>query len=451
AELTDVLVAANDAPGFGDPEQWRPVPVDRTTTAFLQYTSGSTGDPKGVVVSHDNILYNLAAVTAEASWSASMRMGGWLPVYHDMGILGVFLCPILNGGTSVMLTPMSFIRKPVRWLQAIQRYDINVSFAPSFAYDLCVRKVSDADVAELDLSGWHLAGNASEPVNPATIAAFVEKFGPAGFRPETFAPIYGLAELTAYVCGHRGRPARITTVDLEQLAQGRFVADPDQGTPGEVVSCGPPTRACEIRVVDPASRQVLPEGQLGEVWLRGRSVASGYWKHPATAQVFGVSTADREAGFLRTGDLGVMYDGELYLHGRIKDTLIVNGRNIYPHDVEHELREQHPELGNFGAVFAGAQLPHAGDGPLVVAHEVGRVEQGRLPSLATEMRLTVGREFGVPVAAVVLLRAGSVLRTTSGKIRRSAMREQFCSGAMKVLYSDRPVSAAVGASPDATP
>lgn len=434
--LTGIPVESNGTPGFGDPEAWRPVPLTRDTIALLQYTSGSTGDPKGVVVRHGNMLYNLHATVEDMGLPASTRVGGWLPLYHDMGIVGVLMLAVMRGGSSVFMTPSAFVRSPVRWLRAISDYGITFSPAPNFAYDLCVNRVDDAAVAGLDLSNWHFALNASEPVDPAVLDRFSAKFAAAGFRPEYFAPVYGMAEATGYVSGRNGRPPVVHSLDLGMLAQGTFV-EGGAGETRDVVSCGPQTRACEIRVVDPQTREVLPAGRIGEIWLRGRSICSGYWQRDDLAHLVGATTAGGEDGFLRTGDLGAMYEDELYIHGRLSDMFIVHGRNLYPHDVEQELRIQHPELGRAGAVFA---VPDGDAGlvtqAVVVTHEVSKVPPERWPSLATELRLTVTREFGVPVAAVALLRPGAIQRTTSGKVQRAAMSELFRTGQLKALYQD---------------
>ncbi|MEU4243564.1 fatty acyl-AMP ligase [Actinoplanes sp. NPDC026619] len=433
ASGVDAPVLAGDDPELADPAAWRPVPLDRSSVALLQYTSGSTGDPKGVVITHDNILHNLHSATTEVGgWGPDQRLCGWIPMYHDLAMQGLLLATILRGTYCLLMEPMTFVRRPLRWLRVIDVHDINVTFAPNFAYELCVSKVSDAEVATLNLTRWNLAGNASEPVNPTILTAFAKKFGPAGFRAESFAPIYGMAEATGYISGCADRPPRVERVDLGLLAEGRFVPGQD-GPVREIVSCGPPTTACEVRIVDPATAQERPDGRLGEIWLRGRSIGRGYWRRDDGA--FGAATAAGEEGFLRTGDLGFRHDGEIFVHGRLKDTLIVHGRNIYPQDVEQELRERHPELGRIGAVFSGLADPVAGDAEgVVVTYEVDRVARDRLPALAAAIRHTVGREFGVQVAAVVLLSPGSVQRTTSGKVRRSAMRTLYREGSLKALY-----------------
>ncbi|GAA4236746.1 fatty acyl-AMP ligase [Actinomadura meridiana] len=434
-----IPVVAGDEPTDTDPPSLAdPVALDRTTTALLQYTSGSTGAPKGVVVRHDQLLFNAAEGMPALRWHG--RAGGWLPLYHDMG-LNQLIWPLLHGDGCVLMDPIAFVRRPVSWLRLIDAHDINMSFAPNFAFELCVRKVRDEDAAALDLSRWHLAGCGSEPIDPTVLTAFAAKFAVSGFRAEALAPVYGLAEATVYVSGHPGRPPVTHRVDLDALARGAFVpAASDDRQAREVVSCGPPTGACEVRVVDPETREELPEGQLGEIWLRGRSISPGYWRRDdENAEVFGAVTATGEGCHLRTGDLGALYEGELYVHGRIKDMIIVHGRNVYPQDIEQELRAQHPELGKAGVVFGGpGTVVGAEDeaSAVVVTHEVSKVPADRLPALAAEIRNTVGREFGISVTAVALLKPGAVLRTTSGKVRRSAMRDLFREGRLTALYQD---------------
>ncbi|MGW0905301.1 fatty acyl-AMP ligase [Streptomyces sp. NPDC002853] len=433
-DITTIRTAAGDEPGFGDPRGWAPSRLDRSTTALLQYTSGSTGTPKGTVIQHDQLLFNcdegMRALQNRGPW------GGWLPLYHDMG-LNLFLWPLLRGDRSVLMEPLEFIRRPLRWLQLIESESMTGSFAPNFAFELCIRKVSEEQAAALDLSRWKLAGCASEPISPDILTAFTAKFAASGFRPETLVPVYGLAEATVFVSGHPGRPPVTRTVDLDALARGTFTPATGAALTREIVSCGIPTPAAEIRVVDPTSREVLPEGSLGEIWLRGRSVSPGYWQRDDNAETFDAVTANGDRGYLRTGDIGVLHEGELYVHGRLKDVIIVHGRNVYPQDVEQELRAQHPELGSVGVVFGG---PGYADGDeesmVVVTHEVRRVQHDELPALAAGIRHTVGREFGISVDSVALLKPGSVLRTTSGKVRRAAMRDLFHQGLLTPLYQD---------------
>ncbi|AZK98189.1 MULTISPECIES: fatty acyl-AMP ligase [Streptomyces] len=432
-----VPAEAGDGPeGHADPDAWEPVPLDRSTTAVLQYTSGSTGDPKGVVLRHDHILFNSAVGTAALGFRG--RAGGWLPLYHDMGLFTQLLWPLLRGESTVLMTPTAFVRRPVQWLRMIEAHGVNSSFAPNFALELSTRKVRDEDAAGLDLSNWHLAGCGSEPIDPRVLSAFADKFAVSGLRREALAPCYGMAESTVYISGHTEGPAVTRRVDAGALARGEFAPTAEGGTAREIVGCGLPDDSFDLRIVDPDTAEVLPEGRLGEIWLRGRSISPGYWRRTDSAAVFDAVTAGGDGGYLRTGDLGVVAGGQLYVHGRLKDLIIVHGRNVYPQDIEYELRAQHPELGRTGVVFSGdgGRPGEPGEPTVVVTHEVAGVPADRLPALAAEIRRTVGREFGVRVGTVALVKPGTVLRTTSGKVRRSAMRELFRQGRLPSLHQD---------------
>jgi acyl-CoA synthetase (AMP-forming)/AMP-acid ligase II len=247
-----------------------------------------------------------------------------------------------------------------------------------------------------------------------------------------------MAEATVFISGHADGRLKTRRVDLDALARGEFAPAATGRAAREIVACGRPDASYDIRIVDPESREVLADGRLGEIWLRGRSVSPGYWQRDDNAELFDAVTAAGDGGYLRTGDLGVLHDGEVYLHGRLKDLIIVNGRNVYPQDIEHELRAQHPDLGKTGVVFAGpGTAPGEYDeSAVVVAHEVAGLPADRLPALAAEIRHTVGREFGISVATVALVKPGTVLRTTSGKVRRSAMRDLFRQGRLVSLHQD---------------
>ena len=386
--------------------------IDGDTVAMLQYTSGSTGSPKGVVVRHRNLITNIDAIAAVAGLRQGNRTGGWIPLHHDMGLIGLMLPGLLRLGGYVQMDPMSFLRRPFHWLRMLDRYDVTFTAAPDFGYDLCARRVTDDQLADLDLSRLSTAVSGSEPVRPRTLRAFTERFAAAGFRPEQLVPMYGLAENTLMVSGTCGRPAVITEVDAEALEQG--VLRPGAGR--EIVSCGLP-RDTDLRVFDPETGAELPEGHVGEIRLAGPSVTSGYWGH---------TEFDR---FLRTGDLGAVLHGEVYVTGRLKDLMVLHGRNVHPHDVEQDLRLRHAELeGLHGAVFS---VPDP-ERPVVV-HEV-RAHWGvdRLAELAAEIERSLAREFGA-APAVVLVRPGAVRRTTSGKVQRSAMRELYLRGELEPL------------------
>ncbi|MGY0017665.1 fatty acyl-AMP ligase [Streptomyces sp. YJ-C3] len=438
----EIVCAVTDGPDFTDAhaEAWRVPAVDQDTLALLQYTSGSTSDPKGVMVDHGNLLHNSAALSTAFGLDRTTRFGSWIPQYHDMGLLAILLPPLLLGGSCVLMSPTTFLKRPHWWLRMIDKYRINWSAAPNFAYELCARQITDEQLAELDLSHWRYAANGSEPVQASTLAAFAKRFAPAGFRSDTMAPCYGMAEATVFISGTGPRELAVTRIDESRLERHEF-HPVGEGRPGrDVVSCGT-AQEYAVRIVDPTTREALPHGRIGEIWLRGSSVAQGYWgRADATRETFGVSTLDGDAGYVRTGDLGTLHDGEIYVTGRIKEVLILRGRNIYPQDVEHGLRRQHPELvGLFGAAFA---VPVAtGDGgteeQLVVVHEVrGSVGADELPRLAARIKGGIARDFSVRPAAVALVRRGAVLRTTSGKIQRAAMRAQFLDGGLVSRHLD---------------
>ncbi|MER5991708.1 fatty acyl-AMP ligase [Streptomyces viridosporus] len=407
--------------------------LGRETLAMLQYTSGSTGEPKGVMVTHGNLLRNVTALSRAFGLDEHTHFGGWIPHFHDMGLIGLLLPSLFLRSRCVLMSPSAFIRRPHTWLKMIDDFDVAWSAAPDFAYELCCRRVTDEQLGSLDLSRWRYAGNGSEPIHAGTITAFAERFAAAGFRAESLSPCYGLAESTVYVSG--GPSARITAVDAQSLEDHRL----GEAVPGRphrsLVSCGAPADV-DLRIVDPRTGDPLPDGAVGEIWLRGGSVAVGYWDNPAaSAETFGAVIDGVEGRYLRTGDLGALYDGELYVTGRIKEMITVHGRNVYPQDVEQELRAAHQELaGCVGAVFA---LSDTGPDPvLVVSHEV-RAGLGAdvLEALARDMKQTVAREMGMTASCVVLLRRGTVRRTTSGKIQRDAMRKLFRDGELKPLHT----------------
>jgi acyl-CoA synthetase (AMP-forming)/AMP-acid ligase II len=416
-----------------------PLAVGTDALALLQYTSGSTGQPKGVMLTHANIAENAEMLVTNFGMTAATKFGAWIPHYHDMGLMGLILPAWYAGSSATIMSPTAFLRRPARWLEVVDEHDLAWSAAPNFAYDLCTRVVTDEQIAALDLSRWRWAANGSEPVQAATLEAFAERFAPAGFRAETLAPCYGLAEATVFVSGTGDRRPVVRRVDEPALSAGTMaLVDRAERTADirDLVGCGV-VADLDLLVVDPEQRTVLPRGSVGELWLRGPSVGPGYWRNPAeTQRVFGGTTADGRSGYLCTGDLGVVDEhGELYVTGRIKELIIVRGRNIYPQDVEHAIREDVPELrGLFGAAFGVAG--RGGEEMLAVVHEVRPgVDADRLVQVGSAVRLTIAREIGLAAAAVQLVRRGSVERTTSGKVQRLTVRDGFLRGQNKVLWS----------------
>ncbi|MGK5627334.1 fatty acyl-AMP ligase [Streptomyces sp. URMC 123] len=424
-----------DAVPAGALPRWSPPELDGDSIAFLQYTSGSTREPRGVVVTHRNILANQEAISAALATRPGSRIGGWLPFHHDLGLVGQLLHPLWLGGTAVLLSPTAFVTRPVRWLQAIDRHDISVSGAPDFAYDLCVRRITDEQLAGLDLSRWETAVSGGEPIRAETRRAFTERFAAAGLRPEAFTPAYGLAESTLMVSGavtaERTEPRPVDAAALER----HQLRPPRPGRPRRtLVACGPPAAGTELLVVDPDSHEVLPEGRVGEIWLRGDSVAPGYWGRPAeSAETFHNTTADGRAGCLRTGDMGTVEDGQLYVTGRLKDVIVVAGRNLYPQDLERTVQSVSALFGA-GTAFA---VPGERERVVVVQELRARSRYDvDLAELTAAVERCLVEEFEVQAGGVLLVRPGTVRRTTSGKVERAAMRGLFLRGELKPLHQE---------------
>ncbi|KUO02933.1 peptide synthetase [Streptomyces caeruleatus] len=422
--------------GDGDPDAWTAPEVSSDTLALLQYTSGSTGDPKGVMVTHGNLVANVDRMVRMFGNDSDTTYGGWIPLYHDMGLIGLMLPGLLCGSGYVQMDPMSFLRRPYHWLRMLDACDVNFTAAPDFGYEMCVRRVTDEQLATLDLSRLK-AANGSEPVRADVVTAFTERFAAAGLRPEALIPVYGLAEATLMASGTSGRPPLCTEVDAAAL-ENRDLR-PATGThPARVlVGCGAPSGS-DALIVDPDSGEPLPDGRIGEIWLDGPCVTAGYWENDTvTDATFHARTSDGRGPFLRTGDLGALLDGDLYITGRRKDVLVLHGRNLHPSDIEYELRSQHEELeGLHGAAFMVGHDDGVDTAPAIVAvHEI-RAHWGaeRLGEIAVDMKQTVAREFGVPVAAVALVRPAGVRRTTSGKVQRSAMRALYLAGELDTLH-----------------
>ncbi|MFE9727902.1 fatty acyl-AMP ligase [Streptomyces sp. NPDC005794] len=426
------LFSVDELPDDADPDAWREPEIRADTVAVLQYTSGSTGSPKGVVVTHGALADNVRSFLSGFGLGAGARLGGWLPMYHDMGLFGLLSPALFSGGAAVLMSGSAFLRRPYLWLTLIDRFGLVFSAAPDFAYSYCARRVKPEEMDRLDLSRWRWAANGSEPVRAETLRAFTKEFAPAGLPPNAMTPCYGLAEATLLVSLSAGE-LRTRRVDVAELENHRFV-EAAAGRPSrEVVSCGRPP-ALEIRVVDPATGKPVTGDGVGEIRVQGASTARGYWqKTEATAETF-VMDADGSGPWLRTGDLGALHEGELYVTGRIKELLIVHGRNIYPHDIEHELRARHAELGAVGAAFS---LPTEEGEAVVVTHEVGpsvRADQG--PELVTALRATLAREFGLASAGVVLVSRGRTPRTSSGKVQRRLTARLFRTGELAQVYAD---------------
>lgn len=419
----------------GSEETWQAPDVHGDTLAFLQYTSGSTGTPKGVVLTHANLMHNSASIAYAFEHTRSGTGVFWLPSYHDMGLIGGILQPMYIGQSNVLLSPMSFLQKPYRWLKTISRTRATISGGPNFAYDLCVRKITPEQRDTLDLSRWHLAFNGAEPVRAETLDAFAKMFEPVGFRREAFYPCYGMAEATLIVSGgFKAALPVVRTFDAEALENNQVVdALADEEGARELVGSGGNLLDQRIVIAHPEHMTQLPPDQVGEVWVAGPSVAQGYWNRPEeTARTFQAYLRDTGEGpFLRTGDLGFMQDGELFITGRLKDLIIIRGLNHYPQDIELTVGKCHPRLRpDNGAAFT----VEVGDSErLVIVQEVERRQQRDLDGVFDAIRREVSAEHELQVEAVLLVKAGSIPKTSSGKIQRHACRAAFIEGSLEVV------------------
>jgi amino acid adenylation domain-containing protein len=438
-ELAGLRWLPTDALGSWTGGAGRELPEpDPGSVAFLQYTSGSTAAPKGVMVTQANLVHNERMISAAFEQDEESVVVGWLPLYHDMGLIGNVLQPLHSGGRCVLMSPVSFLQKPLRWLAAISRYRATTSGGPNFAYELCARKIGPEAKEGLDLSSWRVAYNGAEPVRAETLERFAEAFEPCGFRRGAFYPCYGLAEATLFVTGgEQGRFPRVEAVDAAALERHEVEPAPRESpTARLLVSCGRASMGQKVAVVDPEAGVELPPGMVGEIWVSGPSVARGYWKQDeATERDFNAFLLGaRESGegpYLRTGDLGFFSDGELFVTGRLKDLIILRGRNHYPQDIELTAERSHPDLrpGN-GAAFS---VEVGGEERLVVAHEVERRRREGLEEVAEAVRRAVAEEHEVTVHEVVLLRVGTLPKTSSGKVQRRLCRELYLADGLVVV------------------
>lgn len=396
---------------------WTPVFADESTPAFLQYTSGSTGDPKGVVVSHGNLVHNCAAIQEAMEITPESRLFTALPLYHDMGLVGGVLQLMYSGCSASFLSPTEFVQYPERWLRIISEFRITVSGGPNFMFDLAARTIQADAIKGVDLSSWRVAFCGAEPIRASVVTRFTERFASYGFRAEAFYPCYGMAESTLLITG-----ARVGSLPVTQRYAGV-----------EVMGCGLPWRDTGIEIVDPQSLTRVPAGENGEIWVRGRSVAQGYWGWPKMSQqVFQARFAGADPGYLRTGDLGFVRDGQLYVTGRLKDLIIVNGRKYVPQDIEDNCERSHDALRHSGGAAFGVS---DGQGErLIVVFELKREWLRRhqeWPAVLSSMRGSVNTEHGLPVSDIVLLMPGALPRTSSGKVRRMQCRMDYLAGALE--------------------
>jgi acyl-CoA synthetase (AMP-forming)/AMP-acid ligase II len=427
-------IALEEIPDSAELERhWRPAAADDQELALLQYTSGSTGRPRGIVLTHANLMHSVAGMHREDS--ADVVGVCWLPPYHDFGLIAGVLLPVYSGRRTVLMSPLSFVERPMRWLQAISRHRGTTTGAPNFAYELCVRKMRPDECRDLDLSCWRIAAVAAEPVRATMIERFSEAFRPYGFRREAFLPAYGLAEAVLNVTCKRWYRAPVLRSFARRALEEKRVEEVASGDSSgqELVGCGEPWPSDRVLIVDPETCRPLGPGAIGEVWVQSPQVGQGYWNRPEeTEYTFRARLADDpQATFLRTGDLGFFHASELFVVGRIKELIILDGRNYYPHDIERAIAGCHPALRpNEGAAFS---CDLEGQERLVIVHEVRRSSRYSLDDVLTSIRRELAEEYLFSPYAIVLIPGGTLPKTSSGKIRRRTCREMYLRRELEIV------------------
>ena len=438
-------------------DEWQDPAVAVNTLALLQYTSGSTAVPRGVMVSHENLLQNSAHISRAFEITSDTVSVTWLPVFHDMGLTNGIVQPIYGGRQCVLMPPQSFLQRPARWLQAISRYKATISGGPNFAYEICARKITPEQRDGLDLSSWKVAYNGAEPVRVDTLKRFAAAFSSCGFRPSFFYPCYGLAEATLIVSGGLMKDEPVLCTTRVAALEHNGIAETSDAAQNvrTLVGCGSAMPDTKIVVAHPESMTACAPDEVGEIWVSSPSVTQGYWNRPEeTKGIFNAYLADTGEGpFLRTGDLGFLRDGELFVTGRLKDLIIIGGRNLYPNDIEFTVEQSHAAVRSGCCVAFSVDVTD--DERLIVAAEVERRYQperhqlngesrddshasnqnGRSPAdldaVSRAIRRAVAEEHDVRVHAVVLLKAGSIPKTPSGKVQRRVCEARFRDGTLE--------------------
>ncbi|MEW6733435.1 MAG: fatty acyl-AMP ligase [Acidobacteriota bacterium] len=451
--------------------QWQKPDINSNQLAFIQYTSGSTADPKGVMISHRNLLHNEKLIQLAFHQNSESIVVGWLPFYHDMGLIGNVIQPLYAGSRCILMSPLAFLQRPYRWLKTITKYQATTSAAPNFAYELCVRNITSEQCESLDLSSWQQALSGSEPVRYQTLKRFAETFQSCGFRWQSFYPCYGLAEATLFISGgHSGDAPLIYTLDKLAIEQHRVIeVAPNSANAKRLVACGKVSSEHKVIIVEPESATICSTNQIGEIWIYSASVAQGYLNRSLeNKEIFQAYLANGEGPFLRTGDLGFIKDGELCITGRVKDILIIRGKNYYPQDIEWVVEQSHPSLrANASAAFS---VDLNDEERLIVVAEVERRyysnDLGRnfshnqykekhlserqhlqseavcqkqqstslnLKEVVTAIRRAIADHFDLQVYDVCLLKAGSISKTTSGKVQRRNCCANYLANALKVI------------------
>ncbi|MDN3667764.1 fatty acyl-AMP ligase [Echinicola jeungdonensis] len=416
-------------------KNWEQSDYNGEELAFLQYTSGSTFFPKGVMVSHNNLMHNQEIIQECFGHTHESRGVIWLPPYHDMGLIGGFLQPLFTGFTVTIIPNLMILQKPIRWLQAITRYKATSSGGPNFAYDVCLKKVKPEDRDQLDLSTWEVAFNGAEPIRKNTLDKFTEFFAPCGFRKEAFLPCYGLAEATLMVTGGAKNRRFVSQKLLKSgLEKNKVVfSKGSEEDIAQIVGCGKKFDSIKIKIVNPENLNSCDPNEIGEVWVAGQSIAKGYWNNPLESSVTfgGYLSETGEGPFLRTGDLGFVFEDELYITGRLKDIIIIDGKNHYAHDIERTVISAHPSIRPAGcAVFS---IENSEKDQVVVIAEIQYWLIQNIEEVKKSIRQAVAEQHNVSIYDIKLTLPGSIPRTTSGKIRHYLCKEDYLSGVLKEI------------------
>ena len=460
-EWESIAIIATDSVPEVHADAWKNPNVQPDDLAVLQYTSGSTGQPKGVMLTHANLVRNTELIMVAFDTRQDAVGMSWLPTYHDMGLVGGILMPVFMGRPCVLMSPMTFLQQPIRWLRTISRYGATISGAPNFAYQLCVDKITDDELEGVDLSTWRTAFNGAEPVRPSTIEQFAKKFSKVGFEQSSFLPCYGMAETTLIVTGgpHAAGPI-ITHFDARSLDTQRVIpCSVEDENARALVACGQVLPGESIMVVEASSKEILEEDSIGEIWVQSPSVGKGYWeKEEATRETFHAITNQGDGPYLKTGDLGFIHSGQLYIAGRLKDMIIVRGVNRYPQDIELTVEQSNTSMQS-GLVAAFAV--NADDRErLIIAAEVNRRVGDDWSKVIDDIRRSVALQHDLPPDAVYLVRFGTLPRTSSGKIQRHACKQQYHAGSLTIVakwtgwdnvdVADEPMIAAASMEPSAS-
>jgi acyl-CoA synthetase (AMP-forming)/AMP-acid ligase II len=419
-----------------DQDQPLPIPGPEDI-AFLQYTSGSTSDPKGVMVTHGNLIENLEMIRLMLDNTGQSTHANWVPLYHDMGLILNVLQSLYIGTLCVLLAPVTFIQRPLRWLRAIHDYRAEVAGAPNFAFDLCVQRFRADQAKDLDLSCWRLAFNAAEPIRADTIERFAATFSPYGFEPRVMCPLYGMAEATVLVSGGRkGAGPIIRTVSRDAFQRHQIAVSTSSDDAHRVVGCGRNIIGQRLAIVDPQTRQRLEADRIGEVWVGGPHVCKGYWNNPETTRsIFQARIEGENEPWLRTGDLGFIDEaGELFISGRIKDVIVVRGINYYPQDIENTVYDSHPAVRRHGGA-AFSVLTEDNEEKVILVQEVDRSHRRdiEIEEIVACIREAVANEHEIALDSIVLIRPGAIPKTTSGKIQRSAARRMWLQNSFRAI------------------